>query len=79
MPSELIGEFGTSGANREWISAKLLLPSATSSRFCGDPSPEMESKSKGKNMNSVPNVDLSSIPSSRLPQRVAGYPDFIKH
>ena len=42
MPSELIGEFGTPGASREWISAQATLAIRHIIKVCGPPPPEME-------------------------------------
>lgn len=42
MPSEIIGEFGTPGASREWISAQGTLAIRHLTDTCGPPPPEME-------------------------------------
>jgi hypothetical protein len=42
MPTELIGEFGTPGAEREWIVAECELAIKHLTRVCGEPPPEME-------------------------------------
>jgi len=42
MPAEIIGEFGTPGANREWISAQATLAIRHIVKVCGEPPPEME-------------------------------------
>lgn len=42
MPSERIGEFGTPGASREWISAQGTLAIKHLIEVCGPPPPEME-------------------------------------
>ena len=42
MPVELIGEFGTPGASREWISAQATLAIRHIIKVCGEPPPEME-------------------------------------
>lgn len=42
MPVEIIGEFGTSGAEREWIVAECELAIKHLKKVCGEPPPEME-------------------------------------
>jgi len=42
MPTELIGEFGTPGADREWIVAECELAIKHLEKVCGEPPPEME-------------------------------------
>jgi hypothetical protein len=42
MPTEPIGEVGTPGATREWISAECDLAIKHLKKFCGEPPPEME-------------------------------------
>ena len=42
MPFEIIGEFGTPSANREWLSAQATLAIRHIVRQCGPPPPEME-------------------------------------
>ena len=42
MPVETIGEFGTPGANREWLSAQATLAIRHIVRTCGPPPQEME-------------------------------------
>lgn len=42
MPTEIIGEFGSPGANREWLSAQATLAIRYITRVCGSPPPEME-------------------------------------
>ena len=42
MPVEIIGEFGTPGANREWLSAQATLAIRQIIKTCGPPPPEME-------------------------------------
>jgi hypothetical protein len=42
MPVEIIGEFGTPGAEREWIVAECELAIKHLVRVCGEPPPEME-------------------------------------
>jgi len=42
MPAELIGEFGTSGASWEWISAEATLAIRYIVKVCGELPPEME-------------------------------------
>jgi len=42
MPVEIIGEFGTPGASREWISAQATLAIRFIIEKCGPPPPEME-------------------------------------
>jgi hypothetical protein len=42
MPVEIIGEFGTPSANREWLSAQATLAIQNIIETCGPPPPEME-------------------------------------
>jgi hypothetical protein len=42
MPTEIIGEFGTAGAEREWIVAECELAIKHLEKVCGEPPPEME-------------------------------------
>ena len=42
MPTELIGEVGTEGAEREWIVAEGQLAIKHLKKVCGEPPPEME-------------------------------------
>lgn len=42
MPIEIIGEFGTAGAEREWIVAECALAIRHLTKVCGEPPPEME-------------------------------------
>ena len=42
MPTEIIGEFGTPGANSEWLEAEGQLAIRNVTRICGDPPPGME-------------------------------------
>ena len=42
MPVETIGEVGTPGADREWISAQATLAIRHIVKVCGPPPPEME-------------------------------------
>lgn len=42
MPVELIGEFGTPGADREWIVVECELAIKHLKKVCGEPPPEME-------------------------------------
>lgn len=42
MPVEIIGEVGTAGAPREWISAQAELAIKHLKKVCGEPPPEME-------------------------------------
>jgi len=42
MPIEIIGEFGTAGAEREWIAAECELAIKHLKKVCGEPPPEME-------------------------------------
>ena len=42
MPVEIIGELGTPGASREWISAQATLAIRFITKNCGSPPPEME-------------------------------------
>jgi hypothetical protein len=42
MPTEMIGEFGTAGAEREWIAAECELAIKHLKKVCGEPPPEME-------------------------------------
>jgi hypothetical protein len=42
MPVEIIGEFGTAGAEREWIVAECELVIKHLAKICGEPPPEME-------------------------------------
>jgi hypothetical protein len=42
MPVEIIGEFGTPGASREWLSAQATLAIRHIIGTCGPPPPEME-------------------------------------
>jgi hypothetical protein len=41
MPVEIIGEFGTPGAEREWIAAEGKLAIRYIKKLCGDPPPDM--------------------------------------
>ena len=42
MPFEIIGEFGTPGADLEWLSAEGKLAMRHLKKICGEPPPEME-------------------------------------
>ena len=42
MPVEVIGEFGTAGAEREWIVAGCKIAIKHLSKICGEPPAEME-------------------------------------
>jgi hypothetical protein len=42
MPSEIIGEVGTPGAERKWIAAQASLAIKHIKKTCGEPPPEME-------------------------------------
>jgi hypothetical protein len=42
MPSEIIGEIGTAGAEREWVAAQASLAIKHLKKTCGEPPPEME-------------------------------------
>lgn len=42
MPVEIIGEFVTSSASREWLSAQATLAIRHIIKICGPPPPEME-------------------------------------
>lgn len=42
MPFEMIGEFGTPGADSEWIEAQGVLAIKHLKEICGEPPPEME-------------------------------------
>lgn len=42
MPVEIIGEFGTPGAELEWLEAEGKLAIQHLKKICGDPPPEME-------------------------------------
>jgi hypothetical protein len=42
MPVEIIGEFGTVGAEREWIVAECKQAIKHLTKVCGEPPPEME-------------------------------------
>jgi len=42
MPSEIIGEVGTPGAEREWIAAQASLAIKHIKKTCGEPPPETE-------------------------------------
>jgi len=42
MPVEIIGEVGTPGADREWISSQATLAIRHIVKGCGPPPPEME-------------------------------------
>jgi hypothetical protein len=42
MPVEIIGEAGTSGAEREWINTECELAIMHLKKVCGEPPPEME-------------------------------------
>ena len=42
MPTEIIGEFGTRGADLEWLSAEAKLAIKHIKYICGEPPPEME-------------------------------------
>ena len=42
MPTEIIGEFGTAGAEREWIAAECELAIKHLTKVWGEPPPEME-------------------------------------
>ena len=53
MPVETIGEVGTPGADREWISALATLAIRQIVNVCGPPPPEMEWKFSGRSMNSA--------------------------
>ena len=42
MPIEIIGDFGTFGADPEWLGAQGRLAVTHLKKICGDPPPEME-------------------------------------
>jgi hypothetical protein len=42
MPVEIVGEFGTPGATREWLSAQAVVAIRHLVKTCGPPPPEME-------------------------------------
>lgn len=42
MPIEIIGDFGTAGADPEWLGAQGKLAVKHLKKICGDPPPEME-------------------------------------
>jgi hypothetical protein len=42
VPTEIIGEFGTPGANSEWLEAEGQLAIRHVKKICGDPPPEMK-------------------------------------
>lgn len=42
MPVEIIGEFGTPGAEREWLSAEATLAIQHLIKTCGEPPMEMD-------------------------------------
>ena len=42
MPVEIIGEFGTPGAEREWLSAEATVAIHHIVKTCGEPPMEME-------------------------------------
>src|SRR6266700_3252795 len=42
MPIEIIGDFGTAGADPEWLAAQGKLAINHLEKICGDPPPEME-------------------------------------
>jgi hypothetical protein len=46
MPTEIIGEFGRAGAEREWIAAECELAIKHLTKVCGEPPPEMEIESE---------------------------------
>ena len=46
MPTEIIGEFGMPGAEREWIAAQGKLAIRYIRKLCGDPPPQMRLHSK---------------------------------
>ena len=65
MPVEIIGEVGTPGANREWISAQATLAIRHIVKVCGPPPQRWSRKSSGRGMNSA--VIPRSFSSGRTP------------
>ena len=53
MPVEIIGEFGTPGAQSEWIEAQGKLALKHLRKTCGEPPPEMELEMSGKSTSSA--------------------------
>jgi hypothetical protein len=48
MPVEIIGEFGTPCATREWLSAQAAVAMRHIVKTCGPPPPEMELEVQGQ-------------------------------
>ena len=58
MPVEIIGEFGTPGAEREWIAAECGLAIQHLKKVCGEPPPAMELRSGGRGMSRASTLPL---------------------
>jgi hypothetical protein len=60
MPVEIIGEFGTPGAGREWIVAECERAIKHLVKVCGEPPPEMELEIQwqGHELGSYPTIAL---------------------
>jgi hypothetical protein len=50
MPTEIIGEFGTAGAEREWIVAECELAIKHLEKVCGELRLRWRLRSSGRNM-----------------------------
>lgn len=61
MPTEIIGEFGTAGAEREWIVAECELAIKHLKKVCGEPPPEMDLEIQWQehDLGSYPTIVLS--------------------
>ena len=61
MPTKLIGEFGTPGASREWISAQATLAIRHIVKICGELPPEMDLEVQWQEheLGSYPTIVLS--------------------
>ena len=51
MPVEIIGEAGTSGAEREWINTECELAIMHLKKVCGEPRQKWNWKFSGRSMN----------------------------
>jgi hypothetical protein len=59
MPTELIGEVGTEGAEREWIAAECELAIKHLKKVCGEPPPKMKLQWQEHELGNYPMIVLS--------------------
>jgi hypothetical protein len=59
MPVEIIGEFGTPGATREWLSAQAAVAMRHIVKTCGPPPPEIEVQGQEHELGSYPEIVLT--------------------